>query len=128
MVDWNQVLGELITQGLRIIIPVFIALIAKWAVELYLKIKAEQPQIVPLLDYMVEQAVLAAEMIYGSGQGAEKKAYAIGVIENWMKEIGLPPIDMDIVADAIEAEVYRQFHQQTIELVQEEALPEKPAE
>ena len=127
MVDWSQILGDLITQGLRIIIPVFIALIAKWAIELYLKIKAEQPNIIPLLDYLVEQAVLAAEMIYGSGKGAEKKAYAIGMIEAWMKESGMPPIDMDIIADAIEAEVYRQFHMQTIELIQEEE-PEKPAE
>ena len=121
-VDWNQVLGDVLTQVLRIVLPVCVALIFKWAIELYLKIKAEQPDIVPILDYVVEQAVLCAEMIYGSGHGEEKKDMAKKQVVKWLEEIGLS-IDVDIISEAIEAEVYKQFHQYTaIEIPTDQAV------
>ena len=126
-VNWNQVLGDVLTQVLRIILPVCVALIAKWAVELYLKVKEAQPDIIPLLDYIVEQAVLSAEQIYGSGHGDEKKFHARQVIVRWLEDNNLP-ISVDVISDAIEAEVYKQFHQYAAIEIPTEQVPEEVPE
>ena len=108
-VDWNAIAGEVMTQALRVIIPVCVALVLKWAIELYHRIKAEQPEWVPVLEYAAEVAVLAAEQIFGSGKGAEKKAYAIQVIQDILAEKGIP-LNISVIEDAIEAEVYKWLH------------------
>ena len=107
-VDWSAVVGEMMTQVLRVIIPVCVALVLKWAIELYHKLKTEQPEWVPVLEYAAEVAVLAAEQIFGSGHGEEKKQYAIKAIENILAEQGIM-IDLDVIMDAIEAEVQKYF-------------------
>lgn len=105
-VDWNAVAGEIMTQVLKIVLPLFVALIIKWAVELYHKIKTEQPDWTPILEYAAEMAVLAAEQIYGDGQGAEKKKYAIETIQQLLAEKGIQ-LNLSVIEDAIEAEVYK---------------------
>lgn len=109
MVDWSTVLGEIVTQILQILLPLCIALIIKWSVEIYQKIKKDQPEWLPVLEYAAEVAVLAAEQVFGSGHGEEKRDYAIATIERILAEQGLV-IDVDVIADAIEAEVCKWFH------------------
>ena len=116
MVDWNEVIGQCLTQILRILLPLCVALIIKWAVELYHKIKSEQPEVAPILEYAAELAVLAAEQIFGSGKGDQKKQYAIETIQRILAENGLK-LDLSVIEDAIEAEVYKWLHH-------DEALPE----
>ena len=108
-VDWNVIAGEIMTQALRVLIPLFIAMIIKWAIEIYHLIKTQQPEWVPVLEYAAEVAVLAAEQIFGSGKGAEKKAYAIQVIQDILAEKGIP-LNISVIEDAIEAEVYKWLH------------------
>lgn len=108
-VDWNTVAGEIMTQILKIVLPLFVALIIKWAVELYHKIKTEQPDWTPILEYAAEMAVLAAEQIFGDGQGAEKKKYAIETIQQLLAEKGIQ-LNLSVIEDAIEAEVYKWLH------------------
>ena len=108
-VDWTLVIGDIMTQVLRIVLPLFVALIIKWAVELYHKIKTEQPEWTPVLEYAAEMAVLAAEQIYGAGQGNKKKQYAIDTVSRLFASYGLK-IDAYVIADAIEAEVYKWLH------------------
>ena len=108
-IDWSVVGGEIMTQVLKIVLPLFVALIIKWAVELYHKIKTEQPDWTPILEYAAEMAVLAAEQIYGDGQGAEKKKYAIQTIEKLLAEKGIQ-LNVSVIEDAIEAEVYKWLH------------------
>ena len=48
-IDWTIVIGEIMTQILRVLIPLFVAMIIKWAVELYHRIKSEQPDWTPVL-------------------------------------------------------------------------------
>ena len=108
-VNWNIVAGEVMTQVLRVVVPVFIALIIKWAVELWQKLKTEQPDWVPVLDYAAQLAVLAAEQIFGDGHGSEKKQYAIEAIERILADHGLC-LDLSTIEDAIEAEVYKWLH------------------
>jgi hypothetical protein len=108
-VNWNAVASEVMTQVLRVVLPVFIALIIKWAIELWHKLKTEQPDWVPVLDYAAQLAVLAAEQIFGDGHGSEKKQYAIEAIERILAENGLS-LDLSTIEDAIEAEVYKWLH------------------
>ena len=108
-IDWTVVAGEIMTQVLRILLPLFAALIIKWAVELYHKLKIEQPEWVPVLEYAAELAVLAAEQIYGDGKGAEKKQYAIETIQRILDEHGFH-LNVSVIEDAIEAEVYKWLH------------------
>lgn len=104
-VDWNAIIGQIITAVLKIIVPVIVALIFKWATEIWLKIKGESPDLADVLSYAVELAVEAAEQILGAGKGEEKKQYAIKAVENFLKEYGLV-VDVEVIADAIEHEVY----------------------
>lgn len=106
MVDWSSIIGECLTQLLRILLPLAIALIIKWAIELYHRVKSDHQEWEPVLEYAAETAVLAAEQIFGDGNGKEKKKYAIQVIENMLAEHGLK-IDLAVIEDAIEAEVYK---------------------
>ena len=109
MVDWNSVIGECLTQILRILLPLAIALIIKWAVELYQRIKSEAPEWAPVLEYAAETAVLAAEQIYGDGHGSEKKQYAVNTIARILADAGIS-INVAVIEDAIEAEVYKWLH------------------
>ena len=109
MVDWTEIIGQCLTQILRILLPLCVALIIKWAVELYHKIKEAQPEAAPILEYAAELAVLAAEQIFGSGKGDQKKQYAIETIQRILAENGLK-LDLSVIEDAIEAEVYKWLH------------------
>ena len=113
-IDWSIVIGEIMTQILRVLIPLFVAMIIKWAVELYHKIKTEQPDWTPVLEYAAELAVLAAEQLFGDGNGKEKKQYAIKAIQNILAEHGFV-LDLAVIEDAIEAEVYKWLHHEDAE-------------
>lgn len=125
MVDWSSIIGECLTQLLRILLPLAIALIIKWAVELYHRVKSDHQEWEPVLEYAAETAVLAAEQIFGSGQGKEKKKYAIQVIENMLAEHGLK-IDLAVIEDAIEAEVYKWLHHDTERKIEQPAGEPQP--
>lgn len=113
-VNWNVVTGEIMTQVLRIVVPLFVAMIIKWAVELYHTLKVEQPEWIPVLEYAAQVAVLAAEQIYGDGQGAKKKQYAIQTIERILAEKGFV-LDLNVIEDAIEAEVWKWLNHEPAE-------------
>lgn len=106
MVDWGAVIGECLTQVLRILLPLSIAVIIKWAVELYQRVKTDHADWAPVLSYAAELAVLAAEQIFGAGRGSEKKRYAIETIQRMLAENGMQ-LDIQVIEDAIEAEVYK---------------------
>lgn len=105
-VDWNVIAGEIMTQALRVLIPLFVAMIIKWAIEVYHLIKTQHPDWVPVLDYAAQLAVLAAEQIFGDGHGAEKKHYAIETIQRILAENNIH-LDLNVIEDAIEAEVWK---------------------
>lgn len=104
-IEWNVITSQVITAVLKVIIPVAVALVLKWAGELWLKIKGENPELADVLSYAAELAVEASEQIFGSGQGEQKKQYAIKAIQNVLAKYGLV-IDVEVIADAIEREVY----------------------
>ena len=104
-IDWKVVLGECTTQVLKIVLPFLVALILKWGAELWLKIQKEQPELSKVLSYAAFMAVSAAEQIFGSGHGEEKKEYAIQVAQEYLKERNIS-VNVEVIANAIESAVF----------------------
>lgn len=117
-VDWNIILGELMTQLLRVVIPVLVALIAKWAIQVYQEIKKNQPDFALVLQTAVNQAVIAAEQMMQTEEGKAKKEYAIASVQDYLAQKGMI-IDVSIIEDAIEATVYS-LHRENFFLTKEQ--------
>jgi hypothetical protein len=60
------------------------------------------------IDYAVNIGVYAAEQLYKSGQGAEKKAYALQVAQQWLADRNIS-LDLTSLEAAIEASVKQAF-------------------
>ena len=104
-VDWNVVTGEIITNVLKILIPVCVALVLKWAGEFWTRLKEQKPDLAEVLSYAARTAVFAAEQIFPEGHGEDKKAYAIEAVERYLYERGFA-VDVHVIEDAIEATVF----------------------
>lgn len=117
-VDWNVILGELMTQVLRVVIPVLVALIAKWAIQVYELIKENQPDFALVLQTAVNQAVIAAEQMMQTEEGQKKKEYAIASVQDYLAQKGMI-VDVGVIEDAIEATVYS-LHRENFFLTKEQ--------
>ena len=102
-VDWNIIAGQAITSLLKVFVPVFVALILKWAGELWLKVKAINPRVDWLLDTAVEIGYNAAEEFFRGKTGVsnQKLEYAIQVAQNYLKDVSGVEIDLISVKNAI---------------------------
>lgn len=109
-INWNIITGELVTAALKILLPVYVSLILKWAMELWLKIKESRPDLAEILTYAARTAVFAAEQVLGGGHGDEKKQYAIEFMQNYLAERGLS-VNVDVIISAIESAVWVYFNQ-----------------
>ncbi len=128
-VDWNVVTGEIITAVLKILIPVCVALVLKWAGEFWTKLKEQKPDLAEVLSFAARTAVYAAEQLFpGKGQGEEKKAYAIEAVERYLYERGFA-IDVHVIEDAIEATVFSALNSWkypgNMQAVEEDPAPEE---
>ena len=117
-VDWSLILGELMTQFLRVLIPVLVALIAKWAIQLYHEIKKDQPDFAQVLQTAVNIAVMSAEQMMQTEEGQKKKEYAIASVQDYLAQKGMV-IDVSVIEDAIEATVYS-LHRENFFLTKEQ--------
>lgn len=117
-VDWNVILGELMTQFLRVLIPVLVALIAKWVIQLYHEIKKDQPDFAKVLQTAVNIAVMSAEQMMQTEEGQKKKEYAIASVQDYLAQKGMV-IDVSVIEDAIEATVYS-LHRENFFLTKEQ--------
>ena len=105
MIDWKVMIGEAATQLLRVIIPVCVCLVIKWAIQLYETIKKNQPDFAAVLGVAVNNAVIAAESLLFTEEGKKKKEYAIASVQEFLAQKGLA-VDVGVIEDAIEAAVY----------------------
>ena len=125
-VDWSLILGELMTQFLRVLIPVLVALVAKWAIQLYQEIKQNQPDFAKVLQAAVNTAVIAAEQMMETESGKKKKEYAIASVQDFLAQKGMV-IDVSVIEDAIEATVYS-LHRENFFLTKEQKGLQNPPE
>ena len=126
MINWNVILGDLMTQLLRVIIPVCVALVAKWAIQVYQEIKKNQPDFAQVLQTAVNTAVIAAEQMMGTEEGQKKKEYAINSVQDYLAQKGMI-IDVSVIEDAIEATVYS-LHRENFFLTAEQKAMTVPPE
>ena len=118
MIEWNVILGDLMTQLLRVLIPVLVALVAKWAIQLYKEIKQNQPDFAQVLQTAVNIAVMSAEQMLQTEDGQKKKQYAIASVQDYLAQKGMI-IDVSVIEDAIEATVYS-LHRENFFLTKEQ--------
>lgn len=118
MVDWNVIIGDCMTQILRVLIPVLVALIVKWAIQLYQEIKKDQPDFAQVLQTAVNIAVMSAEQMMQTEEGQKKKEYAIASVQDYLAQKGMV-IDVSVIEDAIEATVYS-LHRENFFLTKEQ--------
>ena len=126
MVDWNIILGELMTQVLRVVIPVCVALIVKWAIQLYQQIKKDQPDFAKVLQTAVNIAVMAAEQMMQTEDGQKKNEYAVQSVQDYLAQKGMM-VDVSVIEDAIEATVYS-LHRENFFLTKEQKQMPIPPE
>lgn len=102
-INWNLVIGEAITQLLKIFIPVLILLIIHWIGDFYTKLKATNPD-------LAQAIALAAAIGYSSAEeyfrdnpnasGEDKEDHAIEHAQDFLHQLGLE-IDLSVIRDAI---------------------------
>lgn len=124
MVDWNVIIGDCMTQILRVLIPVLVALIVKWAIQLYQEIKKDQPDFAQVLQTAVNIAVMSAEQMMQTEEGQKKKEYAIASVQDYLAQKGMI-VDVGVIEDAIEATVYS-LHRENFFLTKEQREAQIP--
>ena len=103
MVDWNSLAIDLTTQVLRVLIPVLVALVLKWATDLWCKLKTEKPEIAQLLNYAAHIGYSAAEEYFHDWEGVEgtqKMEFAKERALDYLNALGIG-ISEDVVKDSI---------------------------
>ncbi len=105
-------ISELVQALLLATLPVLAAQLSAFLFQAYKAKRAELDERQRwMLDQVVGIAVLAAEQIYENGDGAEKKAYALNVAEEWIAKRGLT-LDLELLNAQIEAAVYSQVEKE----------------
>lgn len=102
MVDWNEIFGELLTQFIRILLPVVIILCLKWLTEIWSKLKEKSPKIAEAIAIAGQLGYSAAEECFHGSKvdGNTKLDYAIDRANEYLKSLGFN-IDAKIICDAI---------------------------
>lgn len=96
---------ELLKQLMPWVVSILVALLIKWAGELWIQFKSAQPDTAAILQRVAEMAVYAAEQAKLNDWITDKKAWA----EDWAEDFLLTnyglKLDLKVIGDAIEAEV-----------------------
>lgn len=102
MIDWKDIAGELITQFLRIMIPVVIVLCLKWLSEIWHKLKEKNPKLAEAIAIASEIGYCAAEEFFHGENvsGYDKMNYALSRADDYLKTLGFN-IKISVIRDAI---------------------------
>lgn len=101
-VNWNEIAGQVMTEVLRILIPVLVVLVLKWIVEIWKQLKEKHPELAELIAYAAQLGYAAAEEYFRNQEatGEEKMLYAISRASDYLDTVGIH-IDIDVIRDAI---------------------------
>lgn len=112
--DIGELIQVILETVLAIALPILIGYAVMW-------LRAKQKEIMAgltteqryMLENAVDMAVRAAKQSglagYIKNEGRIKKRFAIDAAERYLRSMGLGGLDLDVLSDMIEAEVYRQF-------------------
>ncbi len=97
--------GRMDTNVIQIVIEAVILILAAFAViRTAGEIKTETPEVYETMKAVCERVVRAAEQIYTSGRGQEKKQYAIDAVQKYLKANNIT-LDLSLIEPFIEAAV-----------------------
>lgn len=102
-IDWTPI----ITNVLLAVVTIIVGALGKAARDFTVANKNNKE--FALVTSIIEQGVQFAEQVYNSSDGQAKKAAALDYIERELAKQGIK-IDVELVADAIEAAVLREFN------------------
>ena len=102
-INWNVVASDLTTQVLRVIVPVLVALILKWAIEIWRDIKRDYPRLSSIIMFCAELGFSAAEEFFRNTEcvGDEKMRYAIATALKYLQSVYGLTTDEETMHDAI---------------------------
>ena len=103
-----ELLSKVLQAILEAALPILVSALAVWVIgkarEIFKKLRDKNPELYEILRAVCERAVTAAEQVYREGRGAEKKAYAIKVVEDYLAAKGIN-LDLNVIEAYIEAAV-----------------------
>ena len=100
---WSDVIGELVTAILKIMVPILVTLLLKWGAELYRKIKEGNPQLAGLIKNAAQLGYAAAEEFFRNQKdidGNDKLDHAISEAEKYLRQFNVK-VDLNVIKDAI---------------------------
>ena len=101
-VNWNEIAGQVMTEVLKILVPVLAVLILKWIVEIWKQLKEKHPELAELIAYAAQLGYAAAEEYFRNREvtGEDKMTYAISRASEYLHSFGIN-IDVDVIRDCI---------------------------
>lgn len=108
---WLDILSSVLQAVLAAVLPVLAVAAATWMLAKWKEVKSRVDS--KTLDYLTGLAyivVQAAEQAGAAGLIDEKKAYAMEVVQNWLKSKGMT-INVSLIEAAIEAAVLNLAHE-----------------
>ena len=95
-------MGDAVTQLLRIFVPVLIALVLKWAAEIWMQVREKNPRLAELLALAGQVGYAAAEEYFRDREadGSEKLDYALDRANEYLQSFGIN-VDLNVVRDSI---------------------------
>lgn len=108
-IDFAEAISPALQTLLEAVLTLLAAQASAWMYKQYQHQRAQlDTQQQYFLDFIVGQAVRAAEQLYKEKKGAEKKAYVFGIVEKELAARGIK-LDIDVLDAKIEAAVFAQF-------------------
>jgi hypothetical protein len=108
---WELFAQRLLLEAIPILIPLVIAVIGKWAVELWQNFKNSKPDFAWAIEKAAFTSVHAAEQVGLLGElgneGKYKLDYAIDFAQKWLAKQGIKNVDLTLLRGAIEAELHK---------------------
>lgn len=111
--EWNAVLSAVLQSLLEFLLPLLavaiISALVSWARLLWSKAKDWNTPATEILAQAARLAVTAAEQAGAAEIIEDKRKYAFGIAEEWLKARGIK-LNADLVYAAIEAAVWKEFN------------------
>jgi len=115
MMEWRDVLMKVVEALAVALIPMLVTLAAgqvvKLVQELGNRMRQRNAEAYEMIRLAAREAVKAAEQANLAGLIEEKKQYAIDYVEKYLNRAYGITVDLDVIANAIEAAVYEEFNQ-----------------
>ena len=101
-INWNDIVGEVLTQILRILLPIVIVLCIKWLSEIYHMLREKNPKLAEAIALAGQLGYSTAEEYFNgtNADGTEKMDFALARAQSYLHTLGWN-IDLNVIRDSI---------------------------